>query len=75
VLVLNAGATPPMGPLDRIRLEGREVLAVFDPPSAPMPGYFMWLEWRDGRIAFIHDYRHARYVADGADLAPAAAAP
>jgi RNA polymerase sigma-70 factor (ECF subfamily) len=28
----------------------------------------MWLEWRDGRIAFIHDYRHARYVVEGAEL-------
>jgi hypothetical protein len=22
----------------------------------------MWLEWRDGRISFIRDYRYARYV-------------
>jgi RNA polymerase sigma-70 factor (ECF subfamily) len=29
----------------------------------------MWLEWRDGRISFIHDYRHVRYVA--ADAEPA----
>ncbi len=31
----------------------------------------MWLEWKGGRIAFIHDYRYARYVLDGADLAMA----
>lgn len=24
--------------------------------------------WRDGRISFIHDNRHARYVAEGAGL-------
>jgi RNA polymerase sigma-70 factor (ECF subfamily) len=29
----------------------------------------MWLEWRDGRISFIHDYRHVRYVAADAELA------
>jgi RNA polymerase sigma-70 factor (ECF subfamily) len=48
-------------------LEGREVLAVY-PPGATEPAYVMWIEWRDGRIAFIHDYRYARYVLDGATL-------
>ena len=48
-------------------LEGREVIAVFRTASAA-PDYFMWLEWRDGRIAFIHDYRYVRYILDGADL-------
>jgi RNA polymerase sigma factor (sigma-70 family) len=57
---------------DRVRLapawlEGREVIAVFDGVETK-PSYFMWLEWRDGRVSFIHDYRHARYVIDGADL-------
>jgi RNA polymerase sigma-70 factor (ECF subfamily) len=28
----------------------------------------MWLEWRDGRISFIRDYRHLRYVIDDAEL-------
>jgi hypothetical protein len=28
----------------------------------------MWLEWRDGRISFIHDYRYVRYVTADADL-------
>jgi RNA polymerase sigma-70 factor (ECF subfamily) len=28
----------------------------------------MWLEWRDGRISFIRDYRHVRYVAADAEL-------
>jgi RNA polymerase sigma factor (sigma-70 family) len=49
-------------------LEGREVIAVFDDRADPKPGYFMWLEWRDGRISFIRDYRHARYVAADAEL-------
>ena len=28
----------------------------------------MWLEWRDGRISFIRDYKHVRYVIDDAEL-------
>lgn len=45
-------------------LEGHEVIAVFDRE----PGYFMRIEWRGGRIAFIRDYRHVRYVAADAAL-------
>jgi len=30
----------------------------------------MWLEWRDGRISFIRDYRYARYFVADAELAP-----
>jgi RNA polymerase sigma factor (sigma-70 family) len=50
-------------------LEGREVIAVFENRADPKPSYFMWLEWRDGRISFIHDYRYARYVVADAELA------
>jgi RNA polymerase sigma-70 factor (ECF subfamily) len=32
----------------------------------------MWLEWRNGRISFIRDYRYARYVVDSAELTLAA---
>jgi len=49
-------------------LDDREVIAVFDHRTDPCPGYFMWLEWRDGRISHICDYRHARYVATDAEL-------
>ncbi len=49
-------------------LDGREVIAVYDGPQAVKPSYFMWLEWTDGRISFIHDYRYVRYVVDGAEL-------
>ena len=49
-------------------LEGREVIAVFERRSDPKPGYFTWLEWREGRISFIRDYRYVRYVADDAEL-------
>jgi RNA polymerase sigma-70 factor (ECF subfamily) len=50
-------------------VEGREVIAVFEPPDAPAPRYFMWLDWQGNRIAFIRDYRHVPYVAEGAGLA------
>ena len=41
-------------------LEGREVIAVFEGRADPKPSYIMWLEWRDGQISFIHDYRYIR---------------
>jgi len=50
-------------------LEGREVIAVFEDRADPKPSYLMWIEWRDGRISFIHDYRHVRYVVGDAELA------
>jgi SnoaL-like domain len=49
-------------------LEGREVIAVFKDRADPKPSYMMWLEWRDGRISFIHDYRYVRYVVADAEL-------
>lgn len=49
-------------------LEGREVIAVFEDRVHATPSYLMWLEWRDGRISFIHDYRHVRYVVADAKL-------
>ncbi|MGJ5050949.1 sigma-70 family RNA polymerase sigma factor [Bradyrhizobium oligotrophicum] len=51
------------------RLEGREVIAVFERPGDPQPSYFMWLSWRDGKISFIRDYRYVRYVMADAELA------
>jgi RNA polymerase sigma-70 factor (ECF subfamily) len=50
-------------------LEGREVIAVFEDHAAPKPAYMMWLEWRDGRIGFIRDYRYVRYAVADAELA------
>lgn len=46
-------------------LEGREVVA---DPAEPQPSYVMWLEWRDGRISLIRDYRYVRYVTAEAEL-------
>jgi RNA polymerase sigma factor (sigma-70 family) len=50
-------------------LEGREVIGVFQNRADPKPSYVMWLEWRDGRISFIRDYRYARYVIADVELA------
>jgi Sigma-70, region 4/SnoaL-like domain len=50
-------------------LEGREVIAVFQHRADPKPSYVMWLEWRDGRISFIRDYRYVRYIVADAELA------
>jgi RNA polymerase sigma-70 factor (ECF subfamily) len=49
-------------------LEGQEVIAVFEDRAAAKPSYMMWLEWRDGRISFIRDYRYVRYVVADAEL-------
>jgi RNA polymerase sigma-70 factor (ECF subfamily) len=49
-------------------LDDREVIAVFENRSDPRPSYMMWLEWRDGQISLIRDYRYVRYVAAEADL-------
>ena len=49
-------------------LEGREVIAVWEDPQGAKPSYLMWLEWQDGRISFIRDYRYVRYVVDDAEL-------
>jgi RNA polymerase sigma-70 factor (ECF subfamily) len=58
-------------------LDGREVIAVYEDPQAMKPSYLMWLEWRDGRISFIRDYKYVRYVIDDAELvlAPDAVPP
>jgi RNA polymerase sigma factor (sigma-70 family) len=49
-------------------LDGREVIAVYEDAAAAKPSYLMWLEWTDGRISFIRDYKYVRYVIDDADL-------
>jgi RNA polymerase sigma factor (sigma-70 family) len=54
-------------------LEGQEVIAVFENRADARPSYMMWLEWVDGRIGFIRDYRYVRYVVADAELAIAPA--
>jgi RNA polymerase sigma-70 factor (ECF subfamily) len=50
-------------------LEGREVIAVYENRADRKPSYMMWLEWREGQIVFIRDYRYVRYVTTDAELA------
>lgn len=49
-------------------LEGREIIAVYEDPGASKPSYLMWLEWENGQISFIRDYRYARYIVDDAEF-------
>ena len=44
------------------------MIAVFEDCADPEPSYIMWLEWRDGQITFIRDYRYVRYVIADAEL-------
>ncbi|MBZ9670435.1 sigma-70 family RNA polymerase sigma factor [Mesorhizobium sp. ES1-3] len=49
-------------------VEGRPAILVRDsndPKAAPT--YFILLGWQGGKLATIRDFRHARYVADGAE--------
>jgi RNA polymerase sigma-70 factor, ECF subfamily len=49
-------------------VEGRPAILVFDPNEpGSRPKYFMLLDWSAGKVATIRDFRHARYVIDGAE--------
>ena len=49
-------------------LDGREVIAVYENAAEAKPSYLMWVEWTEGRISFIRDYKYVRYVIDDAEL-------
>lgn len=50
--------------------EGRPALLVRRPGAAAgRPDYVVLLDWRNGRIAGIKDFRYAPYVVDGLDVA------
>jgi RNA polymerase sigma-70 factor (ECF subfamily) len=49
-------------------LDGEEVIAVYEKGSDPAPHHFMRIDWRDGRIAMIRDFRYVPYVMEGAGL-------
>jgi RNA polymerase sigma-70 factor, ECF subfamily len=50
-------------------VEGRPAVVVVDPAQpAGQPVYFMLIDWRDGRLLAVRDFRYARYVVDGAEL-------
>jgi RNA polymerase sigma-70 factor (ECF subfamily) len=48
------------------RLEDRLALAAFE-GDADRPSYFILLDWADGRVAAIRDFRYVRYIATDAD--------
>ena len=52
-------------------VENGPAVLVCDPgdPTA-RPSYFVLLGWQEGRLAAIRDFRHARYVADSAEMSP-----
>ncbi len=49
-------------------VEGHSAILVFD-PSQPgsAPKYFMLLQWSADKVTTIRDFRHARYIIDGAE--------
>ena len=49
-------------------VEGHPAILVFD-PNAPGEGpkYFILLGWAAGKVATIRDFRHAPYIAEGAE--------
>ena len=50
-------------------VEGRAAILVRDPGDpAGRPVYFMLLQWVAGSVVDIRDFRHARYVTEGAEL-------
>ena len=50
-------------------VDRRPALLVFDPRDpAAAPSYFILLEWADDDVAIIRDFRHARYVAESAEM-------
>jgi len=62
---------------DRIRdwlfvpgfVDGHPAVLVHDPEHpAGTPNYFVLLDWRDGRLVNIRDFRFARYATEGADV-------
>jgi RNA polymerase sigma factor (sigma-70 family) len=49
-----------------VRLEGTLALAAFEADEAA-PRYFILLDWRDGQIEAIRDFRYVDYIAADAD--------
>lgn len=69
-IFLTTYATIPDFHLRPARLEGsaEEVIAVFRSRADDAPGYLMQVQWRDGRIVRIRDFRYAPYILDNARL-------
>ena len=50
-----------------VRLEGRLALAAHV-AGAAAPAYVILLEWQDGSVTNIRDYRYVPYITDDAEL-------
>jgi len=50
-------------------VDGHPAVLVHDPRDASAtPAYFVLLQWADGRIGNIRDFRYARYATEGAEF-------
>jgi RNA polymerase sigma factor (sigma-70 family) len=54
-----------------VRLEGQLALGAYI-AGAETPGYFILLEWEEGRVKSIRDFRYVPYIAAEAELEPVA---
>jgi len=51
-------------------VDGRPALIAFDPDDVlGVPLYFVMLEWAGDKVIAIRDFRYARYIMEGADVA------
>ncbi|MEP6654330.1 MAG: sigma-70 family RNA polymerase sigma factor [Myxococcales bacterium] len=52
------------GVLDHSTAGGRLALAIHEPASSDRPRAFVLLDWRDGRVVQVRDFRYVPYIAD-----------
>lgn len=50
-------------------VDGIAAIAMYRPASSAVPAYFVLLEWVDGRISRIRDFRYVPYIARDAQFA------
>jgi RNA polymerase sigma-70 factor (ECF subfamily) len=50
-----------------VRVDGRVALGVYA-PSADKPSYFMLLDFEEGRVKTIRDFRYVPYIANEAEI-------
>jgi RNA polymerase sigma-70 factor, ECF subfamily len=48
------------------RVDGVAVIAVYRPAASARPAYFIQLDWRDGQVERVRDYRYVPYIAEEA---------
>lgn len=51
-------------------VDGVPAIAMFRPPSSHVPAYFVLLEWSNGRVSRIRDFRYVPYIAGEARFSP-----